>query len=211
MEQFVALLEHEHLLGDRIFACGAAIAAKLSKLTAGKAPPLDKGKWISPPKIDMLNDHQELRRAMAFYVHLIDHFADQVHLKAEEAMISVAVACGMDPKDGEWVINQHNQARAYWNCLNVAWHRVADGDDDDRWYALVDFQKCLEGFVFLFEAHAIRENFQFYEKAEQYIKDSNDALVLNIIQHSGPSDISPYVSMVGQMEALLGIPSPPPS
>src|SRR5258707_12518376 len=92
MEQFVALLEHEHLLGDRIFACGAAIAAKLAKLTAGKAPPLDKGKWISPPKIDMLNDHQDLRRAMAFYVHLIDHFAGQMHLQAEGPRCSVTGA-----------------------------------------------------------------------------------------------------------------------
>lgn len=209
MEQFVALLEHEHLLGDRIFACGEAIAVKIAKLTEGKAPPLDQGKWISPAKIDMVNDNKELRRAMAFFVHLIDHFANQVHLQAEEAMVSVAVACGMEPKDGEWVINQHNQARAYWNCLNIAWQRVADGDDDDRWYALVDFQKTIEAFVFLFEAHAVRENFQFYEKAEEFIKDSNDALVLNILQHSGPSDISPYISMVGQMEALLGIPSPP--
>lgn len=209
MEQFVALLEHEHLLGDRIFACGEAIAKEIGKITDGNAPPLDKGRWISPPDVDMVSEHNNLRRAIAFFVHLINHFADQVHLQAEEAMISVAVACGMRPKDGQWVIGQHNQARAYWNCLNIAWQRIADGDSDDRWFALVDFQKSVEAFVFLFKAHAVRENDQFYEKAEEFIKGPNDQLVLNIIQHSGPSDISPYVSMVGQMEALLGIPSPP--
>jgi hemerythrin-like domain-containing protein len=210
MEQYVALLEHEHLLGERIFACGTAIAKQIGALTDGKAPPLDQGKWISPPKVDMLTEHVKLRRAIAFFVHLIDHFANQVHLEAEEAMISVATACGMRPRDGEWVLNQHDQARAYWDCLNVAWHRIADGDDDDRWYALVDFKNTVEAFVFLFSAHAIREDFQFYPKTEEYIKDANDALVLNILQHSGPSDITPYISMVGQMEVLLGIPSPPP-
>jgi hemerythrin-like domain-containing protein len=209
LEQYDALLEHEHLLGERIFACGRAIAALIAKLTDGKEPKLEQGKWNSPQKIDMVNDNANLRRAMAFFVHLIDHFADQVHLQAEEAMVSVAVACGMEPKDGEWVLNQHDQARAYWDCLNVAWRRVADGDDDDRWYALVDFRRTMEAFVFLFDAHAYRENYQFYPKTQEYIKDSNDALVLNIIQHSGPSDITPYIGMVGQMEALLGIPSPP--
>ena len=49
--QFEAMLEHEHLLGERIFACGAAIGNWLRKLTDGKAPPLDQGKWISPRRI----------------------------------------------------------------------------------------------------------------------------------------------------------------
>jgi len=210
MRKFEALLEHEHLLGERIFACGEAIGAQIRKLTEGKAPPLDKGKWISPQRIPVDKDHNlKLRRAMAFFVHLIDHFADQVHLRAEEAMINVAIGSGMDPEEGEWVIYQHEQARAYWKCLNIAWKRVVEGDDDDRWYALVDFQRSVEAFVFLFKAHAVRENDQLYPRAGDFIKDSDDDLVLNIIQHSGPSDISPYVGMVERMESLLGIPGPP--
>jgi hypothetical protein len=32
--------------------------------------------------------------------------------------------------------------------------------------------------------------------------------VLNLIQHSGPSDITPYIGMVERMERLLGIKTP---
>jgi hemerythrin-like domain-containing protein len=200
--QFEAMLEHEHLLGERIFACGAAIGKALGQLTAGKAPPLDQETWISPPVVEVPH---ELFRAMSFYVHLIDHFADQVHLTAEERMIEVAVACGMDPKSGQWVIDQHAQARAYWHSLDVAWGRIQTGDSDDRFYALIDFQRTIEAFVYLFMAHAVRENAQTYPTAGKYFNDSDDALVLNIIQHTGSPDITPYIGMVERMEDLLGI------
>jgi len=190
------------LLGERIFACGAAIGKKLGEITAGKAPPLDQGKWISPKPVQV---PAELCRAIAYYVHLIDHFADQVHLTAEERMIEVGVACGMDPKLGQWVVNQHEQARAYWRVLDVAWRRIQNGDPDDRFYALIDFQKGVEAFVSLFEAHAVRENDQMYPTAGGFFNDSDDALVLNIIQHSGSPDITPYIGMVERMEKLLGI------
>jgi hypothetical protein len=207
--QFQAMLEHEHLLGDRIFACGTAIATQIGTLVSGKEPPLDQGRWISPGTIDWHVDGP-LYRAMQYYIHLVNHFADQVHLRAEEAMIDVAVACGMNRKHAEWVVSQHDQARAYWKCLNIAWKRIVDGDDDDRFYALIDFKNTMEAFVYLFTAHAVRENFQMYTEAgdAKDFDDSDDALVLNIIEHSGPSDITPYIGMVARMEKLLGIPSP---
>lgn len=203
--QFEALFEHEHLLGERIFACGGAIGAALAALTAGKAPPLDQGRWISPPAVTVPPD---LYRAMAYFVHLIDHFADQVHLRAEEAMLEVAVACGMDQAHAQWVFNQHEQARAYWGCLDVAWRRIKTGDPDDRFFALIDFQRSVEAFVYLFKAHAVREDDAMYPEAGRHFNDSDDALVLNLITHTGPSDITPYVGMVQRMEALLGLPSP---
>jgi hypothetical protein len=201
--QFEAFLEHEHLLGERIFACGHEIGRRLGELTAGKAPPLNQGRWISPQPVDLPD---ELRRAMAFFVHLIEHFADQVHLKAEEALIEIAVACGMPEEQGQWVLDQHDQARAYWSCLRVAWRRIQHGDADDRYFALIDFQRSVEAFVFLFSAHALRENAQLYPLAGRHFNDCDDALVLNIIQHSGPSDITPYIGMVERMERLLAGP-----
>ncbi len=75
---FEAFLEHEHLLGERIFACGEVIGRELAKLTEGKLPPLDAGRWISPPVVHV---PAKLRTALGFFVHLIDHFADQVHLR----------------------------------------------------------------------------------------------------------------------------------
>jgi hypothetical protein len=203
--QFQALFEHEHLLGERIFACGEAIADGLDKLVDPGAVKLDLGRWQSPPKVKVPDD---LRRAMAYFVHLIDHFADQVHLRAEESMLEVAIACGMDPNNAQWVFNQHEQARAYWNCLDVAWRRILKSDDDDRWFALLDFSRCVRAFVFLFKAHAVRENDQTYTEAGQYFNDTDDALVLNLISHFGPADITPFVGMVERMEQLLKLPSP---
>lgn len=200
--QFEAFLEHEHLLGERIFACGGAIGKKIGGLIEGKSPSLDQGKWISPAPVEV---PEELRRAIAHFVHLIEHFADQVHLRAEEAMIEVAIACGMDPKAGQWVLDQHDQARAYWAGLEIAWRRIQNGDADDRFYALQDFQKLIEAFVSLFMAHAVREDNQLYPTAGRFFNDADDALVLNLVMHSGPADITPYVGMVERMEALLGI------
>jgi hypothetical protein len=203
--QFQALFEHEHLLGERIFVCGDAIADGLDRLVDPTKLRFDLGRWESPPKASVPD---ELRRAMAYFVHLIDHFADPVHLRAEESMLEVAIACGMDPSKAQWVFNQHEQARAYWNCLDVAWRRILKGDDDDRWFALIDFSRCVRAFVFLFKGHAVRENNQTYTEAGQFFNDSDDALVLNLVSHFGPSDITPFVGMVERMEQLLKLPSP---
>jgi len=141
---------------------------------------------------------------MAYYVYLIEHFADQIHLQAEEAMLEIAVACGMDESRGQWIIDQHEQARAYWKSMIVAWRRIKHGDDDDRFYAIADFQNSLEGFGVLFKAHAVRENYQLYPEAGSFFGDTDDAMVLNLLQHFGPTDVTPYVGMVERMENLLG-------
>jgi hypothetical protein len=213
--EFQALLEHEHLLGERIFACGEHLAAWIAKLIdvndwnkvmakIDSTPP-DKRDWISPPAVTI---PAKLKKAMAFFVYLLDHFADQVHLKAEEEMLQVAVGCGMAPEKGRWVFDQHDQARSYWAALDIAWRRIQNGDSDDRWFALYDFQKTTEVFVFLFKAHAIRENYQTYTEAGNKFSAEDDASVMNLITHTGPADITPYVGMVARMEQLLGI-SPP--
>jgi len=205
--QFEALFKHEHLLGERIFACGDEISKRLEALApASAAPPLDAGKWISAPKVSIPTD---VHRSMGYFVHLLDHFADQVHLLAEESMLEIAVACGMPQADGRWVKNQHDQARAYWASINVAWQRILTGDDDDRWFAVVDFYRSTEAFVFLFKYHAVRENDWMYPTAGRYFNAIDDAMVLNLASHFGPADISPFIWMVGQMEQLLNLPSPP--
>jgi HAD superfamily hydrolase (TIGR01549 family) len=184
---FEAFFEHEHLLGMRIFACGTQIVERLRALLKGQEVP------------------QEVRAAMGFYVYLIDNFVDQVHLRAEEAVLPVAVARGMDPKRVEWVLNQHDQARAYFRALDVAWRRIETGDADDRWYAIGDFWRTLDAFVTLFTRHAIRENDELYPEVGSYLGDADDSLVLGIVSRMGPPDITPYVAMVGAMESALGL------
>jgi hemerythrin-like domain-containing protein len=204
--EFQALLEHEHLLGERIFACGETIAAWIDTLIDvpawnQKLIQLTKEKrWEGPPNIDI---PPELKKAMAYMTYLLDHFADQVHLRAEEETFEFAVACGMDSKDAKWVFDQHDQVRSYWAALDIAWRRIKEGDASDRWFALRDFQTICDAFVFLFKAHAIREDYATYTAAGDKFNATDDALVMNLIAHTGPSDITPYVNMVGSMEKLL--------
>lgn len=204
--EFQALLEHEHLLGERIFACGEKIAAWIDTLIDvpawnQKLIQLTKEqRWEGPPKVEV---PLELKKAIAYLVYLLDHFADQVHLKAEEETFEFAAAAGMDPKDAKWVFDQHDQVRAYWAVLDIAWRRIKEGDADDRWFALRDFQTTTEAFVFLFKAHAIREDYSTYTAAGNKFNSADDALVMNLIAHTGPSDITPYINMVASMEKLL--------
>jgi beta-phosphoglucomutase-like phosphatase (HAD superfamily) len=194
--QFEAFLEQEHLLGERIFTIASRIAEELRKVTAATKAPFELGVNQIPT---------EVRRAGAHYVYLIEHFADQVHLQAEEAVMEVAVACGMDPESSRWMFEQHEQARAYWKAIVVAWRRLNGRDDRDRWHAAIDMERCCDAFAFLFRSHAVRENDELYPEAGEHFGDADDALVLNLITHSGPSDLTPYVGMVERAEILLGI------
>lgn len=187
---FEAFLEHEHLLGERIFECGSRIVEALK--------PVSRREEIPAP----------VYTAMGMLVYVLDNFADQAHLSAEEAIIPLAVARGMDPKHGEWVLDQHDQARAYWRCINVAWRRIQKGDADDTKYAIGDFWRCVDGFVVLFRRHAIRENDELYPEMGRLFTDTDDTLILNLISHIGPPDFTPYVGLVDAMEQELGIQTP---
>ena len=186
---FEAFFEHEHLLGERIFACGEAIVAGLKSLQGDQLP-------------------AALRAGIGMFVYLIDNFADQVHLRAEEAVVPLAVARGMEPRDAQWMFDQHDQARAYWRALDIAWRRIQTGDTADRRSALREFAKVTEVFVTLFKDHAVRENDELYPELGRWLTEADDALVLNLISHFGPADITPFVALVGEMEHALGLPTP---
>ena len=183
---FEALFEMEHMLGERIFAIGKKISEALKAQDPKK--PIDEG----------------VRAAMGIFVYLIDNFADPTHLKAEEAVIPIAVARGMDPRKTQWVLNHHEQARAYWHSIDVAWHRILTGDPDDRVYAIGDFWRSTEAFVILFEHHAVRENDEFYPTVGGYFSDNDDTLLMNIIVQMGWRDIGPFAGLVESAESALG-------
>jgi len=183
---FEALFEMEHMLGERIFAIGKKISEALKAQDPKK--PIADG----------------VRTAMGVFVYLIDHFADPTHLRAEEAVIPIAVARGMDPRKTQWVLNHHEQARAYWRSIDVAWNRILTGDADDREYAIGDFWRSTEAFVILFEHHAVRENDEFYPTAGSYFTDNDDTLLMNIISQIGWRDIGPFAGMVESAEQALG-------
>jgi FMN phosphatase YigB (HAD superfamily)/hemerythrin-like domain-containing protein len=188
---FEHFFEHEHLLGERIFACGSKIVEGLKPLKEGDAIP------------------DGVLTAMSILIFLVNHFADQAHLRAEEAVIPLAVARGMDPRHAEWVLNDHEQARAYWASMTVAWRRIQAGDPDDVYYAIGDFWRSTEAFVILFKHHADRENDQLYPEMGRHFSDGDDTLVMGLLAEISPRDFTPYVGLVADMEQALGIPSPP--
>ncbi len=189
---FEALFEHEHLLGERIFACGRQIVDALKKQNVNKPPA------------------ENVRTAMGLLVYLINNFADQAHLRAEEAVIPIAVARGMDPKKAEFVYNHHEQARAYWAGMTLAYKRILTGSAPDRALAYGDFWRLTEAFVILFEAHAKLENDHLYPDVGSYLDDGDDTRIMTLLGEFGWRDIGPFAEMVGQMEAALKPPAAKP-
>ncbi|MGW1280377.1 HAD-IA family hydrolase [Streptomyces tsukubensis] len=182
---FEEALEQEHLLGERIFGCGSRIVRGLEAV--------ERVEDIPPG----------VYTAMGMFVYVLTNFADQAHLKAEEAIVPLAVARGMPPDAARWMFDQHDQARAYWEAIRVAWRRIQNGDPRDVAFAISDFRRCTESFVRLFRAHAVRENDELYPELGRRLTDADDATVLSIVHHTGPPDIGPYAAIVGAMEEAL--------
>src|SRR5438045_16586 len=89
LDQFAQLLETEHLLGNRIFAIGKEIAKRLAPLLDPQIPSTS----FRTLQADQLP--AAVIQASAFFVHLLNHFADPVHMQAEEAAADYAVGSGL--------------------------------------------------------------------------------------------------------------------
>jgi hemerythrin-like domain-containing protein len=189
---FEMVLEHEHLLGDRIFGCIHRMVDWARRLPEGEPLPDD------------------LRTAMGIMRYLCKHFVDQFHLKAEEAVVPLAIARGMDPNVATFFWDHHDQARSWFEVVEVAWRRLERDDDRDRHLALDAYMGAVEGLVNLFEVHAVRENDELFPAIGRHFTDSDDTLAVSIIRAAGGGDVTPYVALVGSMEeALAGAPDAP--
>lgn len=184
---FEKFFEQEHLLTERILDCGTKIVADLRALDQGQRIP------------------DNLYTGMAILMYLNENFADQTHLAAEEAAIPIAIARGMPPKDAAWVFTDHEQGRAYVRAAGVAWIRINSGDEIDYPYAIGDFARCTEGLVEMFEYHAKREDHWLFPEMARYLSEADDDLVMHVITQIGPPDVSPYISLVDDMEKALGL------
>lgn len=191
---FERLFEQEHVLTERILDCGTDIVERLRALEAGQP--------IPPP----------LYTAMAILVYLNENFADQTHLAAEEAAIPIAIARGMKPQDAAWVFLDHDQGRAYARAAGVAWSRINAGDETDLPHAIDDFARCTEGLVKMFAYHAEREDRLLFPEMARHLSEADDDLIMHVVTQIGPSDVTPYIALVADMEEALGIapPATPP-
>ena len=148
--------------------------------------------------------------AMGVLIYLTNNFADQAHLQAEEAAIPIAVARGLDPDEVNWVFLHHEQGRAAFRAMDIAWRRIQASDEDptDLPWAIDAFCSNTEGFVRLFIHHAERENDELYPRMGEHFSDMDDTMVLNLLHQIGPRDFTPYIGLVVAMEEQLGLKVP---
>src|SRR4029079_1665761 len=97
-------------------------------------------------------------------------------------------------------INDHEQVRAYWGSLNVAWKRILTGDDDDRAWEYGDFWRTIEAQVTLIDHHAVRENDELFPLLGGFFSDQDDTMLMGILMQIGWSNVGPFVTMVAAME-----------
>jgi hemerythrin-like domain-containing protein len=120
------------------------------------------------------------------------------------------VARGLDPDEVNWVFLHHEQGRAAFRAMDIAWRRIqaADEDPTDLPWAIDAFCTNTESFVRLFIHHAERENDELYPRMGEHFSDMDDTMVLNLLHQIGPRDFTPYIGLVVAMEEQLGLQVP---
>ncbi len=169
------VLEEEHLIGKRIVSAAALLVHKLAAASVGPFP----------------------IRAMGLVVWLTRNFIDPYHhRKEEDVLIPFAVMRGLPPSAVAFVAAEHEQGRAYFRGMDVAYNRVLSGDQ----MAVNDFRHCLEGFVALYKEHGRREDDELFKRAGDLFTDGDDALIVDLMARIGPPDVTLYYAAIGELE-----------
>ena len=176
---FELIFEEEHLLGKRIVGCAIKI---VQAIEAHQSPlPLT---------------------AMNILVYLTRFFIDPFHHhKEEDILFPLAIARGMKPEEIKPILSEHDQGRAYFTAMDTALSRIRSGDDR----ALLDFKLCTTGFIELYKAHGKYEDDILFPAIGKVLTDADDSLLINLVQQRGPADLTPYLGLIQDMEAELGI------
>jgi hemerythrin-like domain-containing protein/histidinol phosphatase-like enzyme len=171
-----AMMEEEHLVGKRIVGA----SAKISTLIAD-------------------NKNVSLV-ALGNLVYLLKNFVDPYHHKKEEnILLPFAVSRGYPVAKTQWVLLEHDQGRAYFTAIEVAYKRLLNGDN----IALQDLKFNLDGFVNLYKQHGGREDNEFLPEVGKLFSDQDDALIIDLFAKAGPGDLTPYLALIAQMESEL--------
>lgn len=171
-----AMMEEEHLVGKRI----VMVSQKISDLiSANKKVPL---------------------LAIGNLVYLLKNFVDPYHHRKEETiLIPFAVSRGYPKAKTEWVLLEHDQGRSYFTAIEIAYRRLLNGDE----IANHDLKINLDGFVNLYKQHGAREDIEFLPEVSILFSDLDDALIIDLFAKAGPGDLTPYLALIGQLEAEL--------
>jgi hemerythrin-like domain-containing protein/histidinol phosphatase-like enzyme len=170
------MMEEEHLVGKRIVGASAKIAT-----------------MIGENKIVTMT-------ALGNLVYLLKNFVDPYHHRKEEnILIPFAVSRGYPKAKTEWILLEHDQGRAYFEAIAIAYRRLLNGDE----IAKADLKINLEGFVNLYKQHGAREDNEFLAEASVLFSDQDDALIVDLFAKAGPGDLTPYLALIAQMESEL--------
>ncbi|HEY0154485.1 MAG TPA: HAD-IA family hydrolase [Longimicrobium sp.] len=184
------VMEEDHLVAKRVVISAATIAKVLRELMAGP----EEEREAQRTRVPLV--------AMGTLVFLTKHFIDPFHhRKEEEVMIPFAVARGFPAQRAAFVAPEHEQGRAYFRGLEIAYGRYLAGDFN----ALRDFARNAEGVVDLYRDHGRREDDELFPELESYLTDMDDSLLLEFFAQIGPRDVTPYLAVLESMERELGL------
>jgi hemerythrin-like domain-containing protein/histidinol phosphatase-like enzyme len=170
------LMEEEHMVGKRIVGASAKIAIRITE-----------NKPVS-------------LTALGNLVYLLKNFVDPYHhMKEEKILLPFAVSRGYPAAKIQWVLLEHDQGRAYFTAIEIAYKRLLNGDA----IALQDLKVNLEGFVNLYKQHGGREDNEFLPEVGKLFSDQDDALIIDLFSKAGPADLTPYLALIAQMESEL--------
>lgn len=176
------LMEEDHLVGKRIVGCAIKIRDRLKAIREPVA-------GAPVPSLPM--------RAMSLLVWLTQQFIDAFHhRKEEEVLIPFALARGLKPEDCAFVAIEHDQGRAYFRGMDLALQRIRACDLN----ALGDFYYNACGFIDLYREHGRKEDDILLKKIGDLLTDTDDALIIDLMNRVGPADVTLYYETIAQME-----------
>lgn len=179
-----AVFEGQHIVGKRIVVCAMKI---VEKLRAGDDP---------------LAPNNTLLSGMNRLVWLVNYFIDPYHHRMEEeALLPFAHMRGYPPSKTAWVLEEHDQGRAYFKAMTLALNRIQSGNRD----ALAEFANIVDAFTQLYRSHGAREDDELFKEIGDLLTDEDDAIVCGLIERLGPPDITLHYEIIQGMEQDLGV------
>jgi hemerythrin-like domain-containing protein len=108
---------------------------------------------------------------------------------------------GYPAKKTAWMIEEHNQGRAYFKAMTIAESRIQSGNS----CAPAEFMKIVDAFVILYKAHSVREEEEALKEIWPRLTEDDNILMCGMIERLWPPDITLYFDMIQRLESDLGI------
>ena len=179
-----AILEGQHIVGQRIVVCSMKITERLK---VGENP---------------FQGNPPLLQPMSRLVWLVKHFVDPYHHRMEEeTLIPFGLMHGLKHEQVAWVAMEHEQGRAYFKAMDIALTRIQSGNLK----AIPEFAAVVDAFVQLYKEHGAKEDDQLFKQLGDLLTDADDALIVGLMERMGPPDITLHYDMIQAMENELGI------